>query len=59
MPRELLGCINNSLGFTVNGMMWHRPTEAETNKLEALGNPGWNWDTLSSASTPQVGIVET
>lgn len=32
--------------FLVNGMMWYRPTEVEINKLETLGNPGWNWDAL-------------
>ena len=27
-------------------MAWYRPTKAELDKLEALGNPGWNWDSL-------------
>lgn len=27
-------------------MVWYRPTRAEIDKLESLGNPGWNWDTL-------------
>ncbi|THH04060.1 hypothetical protein EW145_g5799 [Phellinidium pouzarii] len=30
----------------VNGMVWYRPTKAEIDKLETLGNPGWNWDAL-------------
>lgn len=29
--------------LTVNGMVWYRPTEAEIDHLEHLGNPGWNW----------------
>lgn len=32
--------------ITVNGQVWYRPTEAEINKLETLGNPGWNWENL-------------
>ena len=36
----------------VNGMMWFRPAEVEINKLETLGNPGWNWVTLLPVSTP-------
>lgn len=39
--------------FLVNGMMWYRPTEVEINKLETLGNPGWNWDALVPVSTPR------
>lgn len=27
-------------------MDWIRPASAEVDKLEALGNPGWNWDSL-------------
>jgi len=27
-------------------MVWYRPTKAELDKLEELGNPGWNWDSL-------------
>jgi choline dehydrogenase-like flavoprotein len=27
-------------------MVWYRPTSAELDKLEALGNPGWNWNNL-------------
>lgn len=30
----------------VNGMVWLRPTPTEVDKLEALGNLGWNWDSL-------------
>lgn len=26
--------------------MWFRPTQKEVDKLEALGNQGWNWDSL-------------
>ncbi|CAJ2509874.1 Uu.00g057740.m01.CDS01 [Anthostomella pinea] len=33
-------------GTSINGLMWYRPTEAELNKLETLGNPGWNWESL-------------
>lgn len=35
----------------VNGMVWYRPTEVEVDKLETLGNPGWNWDALEPVST--------
>ncbi|KAJ4158368.1 uncharacterized protein LMH87_008897 [Akanthomyces muscarius] len=38
------GCIGGST--SINGMVWYRPTRAEIDKLEALGNPGWNWNTL-------------
>jgi len=31
-------------------MMWYRPTEVEINKLETMGNPGWNWDALVPVS---------
>ncbi|KAL1858857.1 hypothetical protein Daus18300_009855 [Diaporthe australafricana] len=37
-------CIGGST--SINGMMWLRPTQTEVDKLEALGNPGWNWDSL-------------
>ncbi|KAG6084690.1 hypothetical protein E4U33_003005 [Claviceps sp. LM78 group G4] len=37
-------CIGGST--SINGMVWYRPTEAELNRLEHLGNPGWNWRTL-------------
>ncbi|KAK6067103.1 Glucose oxidase 2 [Seiridium cupressi] len=37
-------CIGGST--SINGLMWYRPTEAEVNKLETLGNPGWNWANL-------------
>lgn len=30
----------------VNGMVWFRPTRTEVDKLEKLGNTGWNWDSL-------------
>lgn len=30
----------------VNGMIWYRPAKAEIDKIESLGNPGWNWDNL-------------
>ncbi|KAK3369924.1 GMC oxidoreductase [Podospora didyma] len=33
-------------GTSINGMVWYRPTKAELDKLEALGNRGWNWDNL-------------
>ncbi|KAK7712225.1 hypothetical protein SLS63_012463 [Diaporthe eres] len=32
--------------WLVNGLMWFRPTQTEVDKLEELGNPGWNWDSL-------------
>ncbi|KGQ12937.1 Glucose oxidase [Beauveria bassiana D1-5] len=38
------GCIGGST--SINGMLWYRPTRAEIDRLETLGNPGWNWDTL-------------
>ena len=34
----------------VNGMVWYRPTKAELDKLESLGNPGWNWENLLPVS---------
>lgn len=34
----------------VNGMVWYRPTAAEMNKLQDLGNTGWNWTTLEPVS---------
>ncbi|KAG6181875.1 hypothetical protein E4U27_002097 [Claviceps purpurea] len=37
-------CIGGST--SINGMVWYRPTEAELDRLEHLGNPGWNWRTL-------------
>ncbi|KAG6041914.1 hypothetical protein E4U41_000402 [Claviceps citrina] len=37
-------CIGGST--SINGMVWYRPTEAEIDRLEDLGNPGWNWRTL-------------
>ncbi|KAI1856911.1 uncharacterized protein JN550_013581 [Neoarthrinium moseri] len=33
-------------GTSINGMVWYRPTEIEVNKLQDLGNPGWNWAAL-------------
>ncbi|KAJ6787515.1 hypothetical protein PWT90_02278 [Aphanocladium album] len=38
------GCIGGST--SINGMVWYRPTKAEIDRLETLGNPGWNWATL-------------
>ncbi|KAF3912941.1 hypothetical protein ABW20_dc0104519 [Dactylellina cionopaga] len=38
-------CIGGST--SINGMVWGRPTKAEVDRLETLGNPGWNWDSLS------------
>lgn len=32
--------------WLVNGLMWFRPTQTEVDKLEELGNPGWNWESL-------------
>ncbi|KAG5974216.1 hypothetical protein E4U55_008280, partial [Claviceps digitariae] len=37
-------CIGGST--SINGMVWYRPTKAEMDRLEHLGNPGWNWKTL-------------
>ena len=37
----------------VNGMMWYRPTAIELDKLETLGNPGWNWASLEPVSESQ------
>lgn len=34
------------IASTVNGMVWYRPTKAEIDQFETLGNPGWNWKTL-------------
>ncbi|KAM7189607.1 GMC oxidoreductase [Rhypophila sp. PSN 637] len=33
-------------GTSINGMVWYRPTKAELDKLEGLGNSGWNFDNL-------------
>ncbi|KAK0716385.1 glucose oxidase [Lasiosphaeris hirsuta] len=33
-------------GTSINGMVWYRPTKAELDKIETLGNPGWNWKSL-------------
>ncbi|KAB5540203.1 GMC oxidoreductase [Coniochaeta sp. 2T2.1] len=30
----------------INGMIWYRPTAAEIDGLQRLGNPGWNWVNL-------------
>ncbi|KAJ6262981.1 hypothetical protein Dda_1539 [Drechslerella dactyloides] len=38
-------CIGGST--SINGMVWYRPTKAEVDRLETLGNSGWNWDSLS------------
>ncbi|KAK4454486.1 hypothetical protein QBC34DRAFT_393518 [Podospora aff. communis PSN243] len=45
-------CIGGST--SINGMVWYRPTKAELDKLESLGNPGWNWDNLE----PYMRMVE-
>lgn len=36
----------------VNGMVWNRPTTDEIDKLETLGNTGWNWNNLEPVSIP-------
>ncbi|KAF9872161.1 choline dehydrogenase [Colletotrichum karsti] len=33
-------------GSSVNGMAWDRGSVADYDAWEALGNPGWNWDTM-------------
>lgn len=33
----------------VNGLVWVRPPEAEYDAWEALGNSGWNWDSMYAA----------
>ncbi|KAJ7035593.1 hypothetical protein C8F04DRAFT_1394688 [Mycena alexandri] len=33
-------------GSSINGMVWYRPTSAELDAIEGLGNPGWNSTTL-------------
>lgn len=45
-------CIGGST--SINGMLWNRPTKAEIDQLESLGNPGWNWNTLQ----PYMDAVE-
>ncbi|KAK5657553.1 hypothetical protein OQA88_3126 [Cercophora sp. LCS_1] len=37
-------CIGGST--SINGMVWYRPSRAEIDQLETLGNPGWNWESL-------------
>lgn len=32
----------------LNFMVWNRASAEEANVWEALGNPGWNWNSLSS-----------
>ncbi|KUI66221.1 Glucose oxidase [Cytospora mali] len=41
-------CVGGST--SINGMAWLRPTATEVDKLEELGNPGWNWETLEPVS---------
>lgn len=31
---------------SVNGMVYNRGSQADFDNLEALGNPGWNWDEM-------------
>ncbi|KHN95701.1 GMC oxidoreductase [Metarhizium album ARSEF 1941] len=45
-------CIGGST--SINGMVWIRPTKAEVDQLEALGNPGWNWESLE----PHMAAIE-
>ncbi|EJD00208.1 alcohol oxidase [Fomitiporia mediterranea MF3/22] len=45
-------CIGGST--SINGMVWYRPTKAEIDALEILGNPGWNWDALE----PHMAAIE-
>ncbi|KAJ6561226.1 hypothetical protein DFH09DRAFT_1316335 [Mycena vulgaris] len=33
-------------GSSINGMVWYRPTSAELDAIEDLGNPGWNSTTM-------------
>ncbi|MEZ0366026.1 GMC family oxidoreductase [Mycobacterium sp. pUA109] len=33
----------------VNGMLWNRGHAADYDAVEALGNPGWGWDTILPA----------
>ncbi|KAJ7768631.1 alcohol oxidase [Mycena maculata] len=37
-------CVGGS--SSINGMVWYRPTAAELDAIESLGNPGWNSTTL-------------
>lgn len=39
-------------------MVWIRPTAQEVNKLEELGNPGWNWEVLEPVSHLEVNHTE-
>ncbi|ROV96566.1 hypothetical protein VMCG_07803 [Cytospora schulzeri] len=41
-------CIGGST--SINGKVWLRPTATEVDKLEELGNSGWNWDALDPVS---------
>ncbi|KAJ7199770.1 hypothetical protein GGX14DRAFT_536461 [Mycena pura] len=37
-------CVGGS--SSINGMVWYRPTAAELDAIEGLGNPGWNSTTM-------------
>ncbi|KAJ7460669.1 hypothetical protein FB451DRAFT_1405213 [Mycena latifolia] len=37
-------CVGGS--SSINGMVWYRPTSAELDAIEGLGNPGWNSTTM-------------
>ena len=43
----------------VNGMVWYRPTKAEMDKIETLGNPGWNWDNLEPVRGPTFQVISS
>ncbi|KAF7317884.1 Alcohol oxidase [Mycena kentingensis (nom. inval.)] len=45
-------CIGGST--SINGMVWYRPTKAELDAIESLGNPGWN----SAALFPYMDAIE-
>ncbi|KAK2466602.1 hypothetical protein APHAL10511_000860 [Amanita phalloides] len=43
---------------SVNGLVWVRPPVAEYDAFEALGNAGWNWDSMYAAMKKSERLIE-
>ena len=43
----------------MNGLVWVRPPKAEYDAWEALGNPGWNWDSMYAAMKKVTFAIST
>ncbi|KAJ7173724.1 hypothetical protein C8R46DRAFT_1083796 [Mycena filopes] len=52
IPIDSGKCIGG--GSSINGMVWYRPTSAELDAIESLGNPGWN----SASLFPYMKAIE-